>query len=772
VAQLRPETRGQRINVIGTLGALLSVASTTTVVVVAAADPVRGAVLGMAAAGVVALLSGLSVIGFSLRRHRQHAGSQWHRMLLGLGVTVWGAGQFLLSLQVTPSGQRAFGTGDLVSAFCMPILGLALITMPRRSRVSRPTLRLVLDSTVVTTAITVALWWVVLQPALPHPDSPGGSAVMGVLMASFDIGAAAMTGLTWARDRRRGSAAVAVGLMLQAVADISSMPAVLGNRPIPWLPGAIWCVAIPLLAVGIICYATAPVSNGAETVVEDLGESHATMISTLVSLIVLAVAMAVPAAHRWTPIGLSLSAITVVLLLGRETLNGIVRSRMVRWLSTEALRDILTGLPNRSALTAQIRALDVSRPWVLLIVDLDAFKEVNDLLGPEAGDEIIIGVGEALQRNCPPGCLVTRIDGDEFGILAAGTIEDGERLARQLSAAIRRSVGGHGGAHLSVSIGIGRVLPDHLGALLESEAALSAAKESGREQIAVYPGAVEEARLRRLLLEQRLRVAIETGALDMHAQPLVDLRTGRITGFESLARWTDEVLGGVSPAEFVPVAEQTGLITELGDFALRHTLEQARKAGVIGQDIQISVNVSATQLRNRNFAAQVIDMVAEFGLTPHQLLLEVTEAIGVDEGDPASNSLTLLSGVGIHLGIDDFGTGYSALGYLRWLPINEVKIDRSWVVASVTDRRTRDIVGGVVSLAHTLNATVVMEGIEDEVTARICRDLGADLGQGWLFGRPKPWQIATAELKAPPVARPHDAHAYLESGSKRTRIQS
>ena len=758
------------------------VASVTWIALVARSDEVAAARVGMALAGVMALLSGGTVIGWSWRRHHRGTHRERPRVLLGLAVLVWGAGQVLLSLQVTATGQRTFGAGDLVSSFAVPVVVLASLTMPRRSRVSRPALRLGMDALVVTTTGTLAVWWLLLQPGLRDPAHPGGSSASGVLMASFDLGTVAITALLWARDRRRGAAAVTLGLALQALADIASLPAVVSDRALPWVSGPIWCVALPLLALGVISYATDRPASPDATLLEDLGESRVTMISTVSSLLVLAVLLGVPTTHRWTAIGVTLGAVTLVLLVGRELMNGLVRNRMVRWLNTEALRDVLTGLPNRSAMTTRIRGLDLSRPWVLLTVDLDGFKEVNDLLGTEAGDELIMLVGVTLQRNSPPQCLVARMGGDEFGILAPGTIEDGERLAGTLHEAVRRSVHDRGaGVALTASIGVGRVQPDddepagsgtttgttagvelhevgehhdRLSAVVESEAALRAAKAAGRNQIALYPGVVEQARRRRMILERRLRAAICAGSLEMHAQPLVDLRTGRVAAFESLARWTDEILGPVSPAEFVPVAEQSGLVAALGEFALRNTLLQAGTGDIIGRDIELGVNVSPIQLRNPAFAPMVVDLVAQLGMEPRQLLLEVTEAILIDEDDPASGALAQLHEAGIQLAIDDFGTGDSALGYLRRLPVDELKIDRSWVVAAVTDERTRDIVGGVVALAHTLGASVVMEGIEDEETAQLCRDLDADLGQGWHFGRPKPWPVAAEELELAPVRRP------------------
>jgi diguanylate cyclase len=770
VSQEDPDRPARQRAIAAALGACLTVACTGAVVVQAHADVIAGARLGMALAGVLGVLSGLAVGVFSALRRHQGSRSERPRLLLGSALVVWGAGQVLLSAQLTSTGERTFGTGDVVSTCSLPVLLAALLTMPRHSRTSRPAVRLALDALMVTTSFTLALWWTWLQPALPDPLHPASGAVTGVAAAAFDVGFASFTLMVWARDRRRGSSAVAAGAVLQAVADIWSLPAVVGGHPLPWEPGAIWCVALPLLGAGIIQYATTPVTHEVSEL-EDVGESRATMISTVLSILVLAVAAGVARPSQSTPVGLTLAVATLLLFVAREVLNGLIRNRMAHLLGSEARRDVLTGLPNRSAMTARIRSLDLSRPWVLLTVDLDSFKEVNDLLGPEAGDELIGMAGGVLRRHTPPAAMVARMGGDEFGVLAPGTVEEGEWLAERLAQALRCAAAerGGGGVALTASIGVGRVRPDRaeeetassghdrLTALVESAAALRAAKAAGRDTIALYPGAVEQARRRRLVLERRLQAALRAGTLDMFAQPLVDLRTGRVVAFESLARWTDEELGPVSPAEFVPVAEQTGLVSDLGEFALRSTLLQARAGGLLGTDVGIAVNVSPIQLRDPRFAPMAVELVEELRMSPGQLMLEVTEAILIDEDDPASGSLARLAEAGIQLGIDDFGTGYSALGYLRRIPMDELKIDRSWVVASTTDQRTRDIVRGVVSLAHTLGATVVMEGIEDEATAQMCRDVDADLGQGWLFGKPMPWPVAAAQLtSAASAAAPTD----------------
>jgi len=760
------------------LGLTLSLACAGGLGALARWDRLLSVRLGMAAAGVIALCSGIGVIVVARQRSSQAGARQERsRALLGLAVAVWGAGQSLLSLQIAPDGRRVFGAGDVVSTLSVPVLVLALLTLPRRSRSTTPALRVALDALLVTSTSTTVVWWWLLQPALPDPAHPGGAAVAVVLAAALDLGCAAIAGMVWARDGRKGGAEVTIGLVLQAAADVTSLVDIAAGRALPWEPGAIWCLGMPILAVGLARYAVAPTTDGSENLLEELGESRSAMIASVWGLLVLSVALVVPVPFRWTAVGLVPFGLSVVLWGVREAVSGHVRNRMTRWLAAEALRDVLTGLPNRSALTARIRALDLSRPWVLLSIDLDGFKDVNEQLGPQAGDDLIVLVGRALVEEARPPCLVARTDGDEFGVLVPGTVDDGERLAERLLDAVHRAVDAdEAGVALALSIGIGRVsagsadaYPDadpaqgplgepppsehsgRLDALLEAQAALQAAKASGRDRIARYPGQVEAARRRRLDLERRLRAALAAGSLDMHAQPLVDLRTGRVVGFESLARWTDAVLGPVSPAEFVPVAEQTGLVTALGEFALRNSLLQARTGGIVGAPCEIGINVSPLQLRQPSFVQLVVDVVAELGISPGQLLLEITEAILVAEDDPAAGALARLAEAGVQLAIDDFGTGYSALGYLRRLPVDVLKIDRSWVVAAVTEPRTRDVVGGVVSLAHTLGATVVVEGVEDVETARVCADLGADVGQGWLFGRPAPWPVAAQEYAAAPV---------------------
>jgi diguanylate cyclase (GGDEF)-like protein len=773
-----------RVRIAVGVATALPVGCVPAIVLVARTDPVAAARLGLLLSGVLTVLSGVGVIGWSIRGHRAGSRQERPRLLMGVGLMVWGCGQMLIPLQITDTGRRSFGIGDLISGLAVPVVLLAFLSVPHRSRFSRPGRRLALDALVVTSAATLAYWWLVLAPVLPDRHRPGEDGLSAVVVSACDLGVAAAAVLSWVRDRRRpGAAGVAVALSLQAVADLSSLSAVVGDGPFPWISGALWALAMPVLAVAVISYRvrTDPARYG-EVLLEDLGESRVSMVSAVTTIVLLAVLMVLPVRDRWDPIGGSLAGIGVALLLTRELANAVIRNRLVASLSRDALRDPLTGLLNRGALTARLRSLDRDTPWALLTLDLDGFRELNEQWGHEAGDAQIVAVGQVLTRVCPPPCVVARLGGDEFGVLTPGTAEEGGRLAERIIAALGGTSPVRPGApRPAASVGVGRastprdpesVAPstggsvpcptaaddadpdDGLAAFLESATALEAARATGRNQVALFPGEVEQARHRRWELERRLAAAIDAEALRMHAQPLVDLRTGRIAGYESLARWTDPTLGPVSPAEFVPIAERTGLITALGSFALRTTLREAADCGVVGRDVEIGVNVSPIQLRQEGFARRVLELLDELGVPRGQLVLEVTEAILVDEDDPASGTLAALAVGGVRLGIDDFGTGYSALTYLRRLPFHILKVDRSWVVAGVGDPRTRDVIGGVVDLSHTLGARVVMEGIEDEATAAFCRDLDADLGQGWFFGRPRPWPLVAEDLTtaAAPVA--------------------
>jgi sensor c-di-GMP phosphodiesterase-like protein len=291
---------------------------------------------------------------------------------------------------------------------------------------------------------------------------------------------------------------------------------------------------------------------------------------------------------------------------------------------------------------------------------------------------------------------------------------------------------------------------DPLSALSAASAALQLAKSGGRDRVEVFDGAAALVRSRRLSVEERLRAAIRKGDLDVRYQPVVDLRTGAISGVEALARWADPRLGTINPQEFIPVAEQTGLVVALGELVLHRTLEEATEHGLPQRGIRVACNVSPMQLRVPGFPQLVEDALATYALPPELLLVEVTEAVLVEEDGPGVQALRRLAEAGVTIAIDDFGTGYSALGYLRRLPAHALKIDRSLTSALVDEVEARAITRAVIDLGASLGVSIIVEGIETSDVAELVTSMGAGYGQGLLYGSAMPMADIVRLSRRPP----------------------
>lgn len=426
------------------------------------------------------------------------------------------------------------------------------------------------------------------------------------------------------------------------------------------------------------------------------------------------------------------------------------RKEAERRLEQLAYSDPLTGLANRALFTRQLAtviegcALE-GRSGALLLIDLDRFKEVNDSLGHAAGDKLLIQVAATLRQDLGPRAFIARLGGDEFAVLADGRgLSDAaltglaDRLIGRLSVPVDLT---EGEACVGATIGIAR-LPEH-GATAETAArnadlALYMAKEAGRGRAQLFEPVYAQAVDQRLDLGRHLRHAAETGALTAHYQPQVDLRTGRVTGFEALLRWTHPERGPISPTEFIPIAENSGLIVDLGQWVLREACRQGRAwldAGLPPRSV--SVNVSPVQIWNVDFETTVSAVLAETGFPPELLCLELTESLFVDHSEQRiSRTLTALSGLGARLALDDFGSGYSSLGYLTRLPFHCLKIDRAFVDDISTAPEKRKLLGGIIALSHGLGMTVVAEGAELPAELDVLGSFDCDLVQGFVFSPP------------------------------------
>ncbi|QGG95032.1 putative bifunctional diguanylate cyclase/phosphodiesterase [Actinomarinicola tropica] len=440
-------------------------------------------------------------------------------------------------------------------------------------------------------------------------------------------------------------------------------------------------------------------------------------------------------------------------------------------LLVQSLQDPLTGLPNRTALWEQlgIALRDGRTQPAVLFVDLDDFKHINDSLGHTAGDHLLTVVAERLRRCARASDLVVRFGGDEFVLLLRDVPDRDivDNVAGRVLDAISEPID-VGGTEAVVTASIGIVWPEDPGAdetfdveslVRDADIALYQAKRLGKNRAERFDEHLRDGAQRRFGIAAALRRAIDAdnGEITVHYQPIIDLAAQRLVGVEALARWTHPEMGSVSPGDFVPVAEETGLITPLARLVLRRALGDVarwrRQPG--GADLFVAVNMSALDLREPSLADAVGELLDELGLPGEALHLELTESAVMADPAQALGMLDALKLLGPSIAIDDFGTGYSSLAYLHRLPVDTIKIDREFVHA--LDDDSTALIEAIVALAGALGLPVVAEGVETEDQAAILGRLGVPLAQGFLFGRPTPGDIIDELVAVRAPAQPGNA---------------
>ena len=424
----------------------------------------------------------------------------------------------------------------------------------------------------------------------------------------------------------------------------------------------------------------------------------------------------------------------------------VERRRAEEEVRHQALHDSLTGLPNRTlladrlehALSASLR--DDTRVGLLLL-DLDGFKDVNDSLGHHAGDQLLRQVADRLVEVLRASDTVSRLGGDEFAVClpdVSSTAEASAIAAKLLTVLHKPFELAEMAVSVSASVGVA-VSGEHghePSLLLQrADIAMYRAKRA-RSGWALYDNATDEAHRHRLAVLAELRDAADLGELELHYQPLMDLHTGRVGHVEALVRWSHPVRGLISPADFIPLAEQSGLIHPLTAWVLSTAIDQARAWERQGLSLPIAVNLSALVLTDPKLPCHISGLLADAQLPPGRLIVEITESVIAEEG--VRDALQRLSEAGVTLAIDDFGTGYSSLAWLKTLPVHQLKIDRAFVTGMVGDPKDTAIVRSVVQLAHSLGLIVIAEGVETKEVAALLAELDADIGQGYLFCHPKP----------------------------------
>ncbi len=424
-----------------------------------------------------------------------------------------------------------------------------------------------------------------------------------------------------------------------------------------------------------------------------------------------------------------------------------------------AHHDSLTGLPNRVLLNDRLdmaitQAYRQKEKLGILFIDLDRFKNINDSLGHSVGDEILIEAAKRLMGSVRTGDTVSRLGGDEFVVLFPKVRDEGALadLTIKLRDCLQQPYMVDGMTlHITPSVGIA-VYPedgtDPNSLIKNADAAMYLAKEKGRNNYQFYTPALNARTLDRLKLESDLRIAIDQGQFELHYQPQIVGKNGQLWGVESLVRWRHPERGLVSPAEFIPLAEETGLIVELGDWVMQRAVKQLALWTREGRDqLVVSINISALQFRQADFARRVHSILQEAGVSPGRVELELTETILMNDVEVAIKTLKELRAMGLRLAIDDFGTGFSSLNYLRRFPIDVLKIDQSFVREMRAEPESLAIVESIIALAHSLGKETIAEGVETLEEYELLCERGCRLMQGYYIARPMPVEAFEAWCK-------------------------
>jgi diguanylate cyclase (GGDEF)-like protein len=691
--------------------------------------------VGAVVSGLTAVAGGGAVLLRALPPRRGEA----FRLLIGSAALIWGSGQTLLGLLVL-HGATYPTLGDIVSMLAGPIAIVGLSLSPRRASEPLAGLRLACDALVAGGAASALAWRVGFAEAV---DPGTGSGALAIVIIVVELSVVALLFVASLRELDRAMIAVAVGVAGFVLSDVYTQYVVVQpGGTWPWEAMALTCLAWPLVCAGMVRISIDPpdLSDRQRPAAEQRRTVVAGSVTAgILGLLLITVAME-PRVDRVTVL---LLAVSLAAMAVRDVVVARQAWALLNRVSDLAYLDALTGLGNRRGLLEQLYAHH-GRPDVwLLTVDLDNFKDVNGLLGHAGGDQLLARAGEQLVAACGDDDQVFRLGGDEFAVLAHGDRDSAEQLAQRLVVGVRLaalSVPGVGRVALNASVGVASLQPADasMTALAESAAALNAAKAGGRDRCVVFEGEVAGQTQRRRLVEVRLREALQRGELVVHAQPIVRLGSGVVTGVEMLARWNDAELGPVRPDEFIDIAEATSLIVPLGEHVLEVALAHAAAYRFDQRDITVGVNVSPVQLRVPGFAEAVVDRLREHGIPPGRFVLEVTEQIFVGEDAAAEVELRRLAAAGVNVAVDDFGAGSASLGYLRRMPGRILKLDRSLVASMLHDTRSAAIVASMARLGAETGLDVVAEGIEDAAVVQACLAAGIPYGQGWHFARDVP----------------------------------
>ncbi|GIM96644.1 putative bifunctional diguanylate cyclase/phosphodiesterase [Paractinoplanes toevensis] len=629
-------------------------------------------------------------------------------------------------------------------------LGYAFLVMLRRRRAGDDDPARI-DAILVGLAAAFVTWTFVISPAL-YASNLSGFQVLDALFPIFDV---VMLILVAQLMLAGGVQQVALWLMIVAAACMFVGDLLFSLRDAqlidisPMASNASFLLMFVLIPAAALHPSTRTLVQPQKIVVRDLSKLRMTVIG-LVVVVPTIITSLVPVGEVINDlVRAGLCALIVLSVLGRVVRSNNSRVRAEKVTRRRATHDALTDLPNRELLSDTVsrwagRAATDHLEISLLFIDLDRFKMVNDHWGHEVGDELLCAVAGRLGEQVRAEDVVARIGGDEFVIALASPshLRLAESLAGRLLEEFAKPFGlSVGDVVVSASIGVAKSTggAHALELIRDADTAMYKAKGSGRNAYALFDTSLRDQVRDRVKLEQALRGALERGELAVHFQPIVDIAGDELDGFESLMRWTSPELGFVSPDEFIPIAEETGMIEELGAWSLRESVRQLQEwlvmRGPDARPIHVSVNVAVRQLRDGALVKLVDDVLRETGLPPQALWLEITESGVMEDIETALLTLNALHSLGVTLCIDDFGTGYSSLSYLHRLPVGIVKIDRSFIMDVGEAGSNEPIVRAVLAMTHAMGHRVVAEGVETELQRDWLRAQGCDLVQGWFYGK-------------------------------------
>jgi len=718
--------------------------------------------LGGAEASMFVALGAVAVITTitGLRWYRPTLRWPWWCICIALGLfLVGGAAREELGTLGDLSSHRSL-IPDAITIPGYLILALALGAFGHARRRGRAgDVDAVLDATVAALAALSLAWVFLIGPVLDRDVTPLVVEVVIVLYPALSVFLVALCArIAFSPQSRRVVAYqlvfAAMGMML--LGDVVYM---LVDTGVVSVPGPL--IDVPYALAFVLC-ATGTLHPSMRQLSEPIPPGEVAPSNRRLTFI--AGALAVPAVVAVTqPRSTTADQLVLASIIAALTVTASVRvlralrahARSEADLAYQATHDSLTRLPNRLAAETHLEQLAADavirgKQVALLFLDLDRFKLLNDTMGHSAGDELLVDVAARLQQCVPEGALVARVGGDEFLIVVdaitgiQAVLADCERIRIAISEPFELR-GNH--IYTSVSIGVALASGDALAVdaeamIREADTAMYQAKDAGRNGVSVFDTTMRDRVAERLMLERDLHVALARGEFELHYQPIVQLPAGPVVGLEALLRWLHPTRGVIAPDRFIPIAEESGLIQEIGAWVLTQAcrrLRALRTETALAEDFYVSVNLSARQLRDPFLTRRVRNAVDVSRLEPGALCLELTESVLMEEPTAAAALLRGLHEIGIRLAIDDFGTGYSSLAYAQQFPAQFVKIDRSFIDAlELDDSPEASLVSAIVAMASALNMQTVAEGVETQAQEARLIELGCHAAQGYFYSRPVP----------------------------------